>query len=71
MTLSIPLKQAYWFEHVKSLPNRSITFFLLFLLYLHESKVNYRKFLEEEFISEVREITLRDFKAGLFANEEN
>ena len=48
-----------------------ITIFLLFLLYLHESKVNYRKFLEQQFIQEVREITLRDFKAGLFANEEN
>lgn len=48
-----------------------ITIFLLFLLYLHESKVNYRKFLEQQFIQEVREITLRDFKAGLFANEDN
>lgn len=48
-----------------------LTIFLIFLIYLHESKVNYRKFLEEQFISEVREITLRDFKAGLFANEDN
>jgi hypothetical protein len=39
-----------------------ITFFLLFLFYLHESKVNYRKFLELQFISEVREITIRDYK---------
>ena len=27
-----------------------ITFFLLFLFYLHESKANYRKYLEEKFI---------------------
>lgn len=38
-----------------------ITFFLLFLFYLHESKVNYRKYLEAQFISEVRDLTLRDF----------
>jgi hypothetical protein len=38
-----------------------ITFFLLFLFYLHESKVNYRKYLEVQFINEVRDITLRDF----------
>jgi len=48
-----------------------ITFFLLFLLYLHESKVNYRNFLEEQFISEVRDITLRDFNAGLFTTDDN
>ena len=39
-----------------------ITFFLLFLFYLHESKVNYRKFLELQFIAEVREITIRDYR---------
>jgi len=44
-----------------------ITTFLLFLFYLHESKVNYRNYLEEQFIAEVREITLRDYKNGAFS----
>jgi hypothetical protein len=50
-------------EKIKNLKIKCylITFFLLFLVYLHESKVNYRKFLEAQFINEVREITLRDF----------
>ena len=38
-----------------------LTFLLLFLFYLHESKVNYRNYLEEQFIAEMREITFRDF----------
>lgn len=51
-------------EKIKNLKIKCylITFFLLFLFYLHESKVNYRKFLEAQFINEVREITLRDFR---------
>ena len=36
-----------------------ITVFLLFLIYLHESKVNYRKYLEQQFITEVRDLTLK------------
>mmetsp|Transcript_11803 Transcript_11803/g.19936 ORF Transcript_11803/g.19936 Transcript_11803/m.19936 type:complete len:175 (-) Transcript_11803:578-1102(-) len=45
-----------------------LTIFLLFLFYIHESKVNYRKFLEEQFISEVREMTLKEFRNGLHAS---
>ena len=45
-----------------------ITFFLLFLFYLHESKVNYRKYLEQQFIAEVRDLTLRDTNKYLFGN---
>lgn len=39
-----------------------LTIFLIFLIYLHEAKVNYRKFLEEQFITEVREITYQNFR---------
>ena len=46
-----------------------ITFFLLFLFYLHESKVNYRKYLEQQFIVEVRDLTLRDTNKYLFGNQ--
>ena len=46
----------------------AITIFLLFLMYLHESKSNYRQYLEDQFLIEVREMTLRDFKNGALQN---
>ena len=60
-------------ENIKNIKIKCylLTFFLLFLSYLHESKVNYRYFLEQQFIAEVREITLRDFKNGAFNTKEN
>ena len=44
---------------------------LLFLFYLHESKVNYRKYLEQQFINEVRDLTLRDNNSYMSFNSTN
>lgn len=48
-----------------------ITISLLFLLYLHEAKMNYRKFLENQFITEVRDLTIKNFNMNISSQDLN
>lgn len=59
-------------EVINSLKTKCIgvTLFLLFMLYLHESKVNYRKYLEKQFINDVRELKMRELRAAYHENQQ-
>ena len=45
----------------------ALSFLLLFLFYLHEAKVNYRKYLELQFLKNVRDLKMKEFQSNMTA----
>ena len=47
----------------------SVSFLLLLLFYLHEAKVNYRKYLEQQFLNDVRDLKMKEFQSNMTATD--